>query len=297
MFYPIALLSCLIFAISNTANSQVPPVNKPETHVIVMEEPIKEEAPKKKFKLTKDMVSINPLKGKETAKIGQQLVYSASVHGSVGYSVSVGSSSGLFLPLVATHFEYDNEEKAKLSGGDAATKYFVFEAKKAGTYEIHASHYFRGDLENDFIITITVEEEVSTIKEEAPEINDEKEDAKPQSNKSDQKVRRKLTPMKIDSSEGTKSVKVGQRLKYSAYVHGSVGVSATATSSDDAALPLVKNYTRYGNPIRARRKPGGDSATEYFVFKAKKAGTYTIQIRHIFRGELQEDFSIVITVL
>lgn len=156
MFYPIALLAYLFFATPNTADSQVPPVEEPVIHVIEMEDPIKEE-PKKKFKRTKNMVSVNPLRGKATVKVGQQLVYSASVHGSVGYSASVGSSSGRYLPLVETHFEYDDEENAKLSGGDSATKYFVFEAKKAGTYEIHARHYFRGDLENDFTIVITVE--------------------------------------------------------------------------------------------------------------------------------------------
>ena len=121
-----------------------------------MENPSQEE-PKKKFKITKNMVNIDPLSGKETVKIGQQLVYSADVHGSVGYSASVSSSSGQWLPLVETHLEYDDDERAKMSGGDAATKYFIFEAKKAGTYEIQASHYFRGDLEHEFTIVITVE--------------------------------------------------------------------------------------------------------------------------------------------
>jgi len=237
-------------------------------------------------KQKKETIKISPLRGKETVKVGQQLLYSASVHGSVGHSASVSSSNQLALPLVSSHIEYDDKERAKMPGGDAATKYFIFEAKKAGTYEIRASHYFRGDLENDFIITITVEEE-SAIKNE---------EVKPQLDKSKQKVKRKLTKVKIDPSKKSETVKVGQRLKYSTHVHGSVGVSASAISSDSTALPLVRNYIRYNNPIRARRMSGGDSAQEHFVFRAKKEGTYEIQIRNTFRGELNEDFSVVITV-
>lgn len=104
------------------------------------------------------IVEINALRGKYTVQIGQQLRYSAGVHGSVGYSASAGSSDSEALPLVESFIEYDDEERAQMSGGDSATKYFIFDVKKAGVYEIHARHYFRGDLEHDYTITITVEE-------------------------------------------------------------------------------------------------------------------------------------------
>lgn len=104
------------------------------------------------------IVNINPLRGKYTVQIGQQLRYSASVHGSVGYTASASSSDSEALPLSESFIEYDDEERAKMSGGDAATKYFIFDVKKAGVYQILASHYFRGDLEHEYTIEITVEE-------------------------------------------------------------------------------------------------------------------------------------------
>lgn len=45
-----------------------------------------------------------------------------------------------------------------MSGGGAATKYFIFEAKEPGTYQVRAKHYFRGELKNDYSIEVTVEE-------------------------------------------------------------------------------------------------------------------------------------------
>ena len=92
------------------------------------------------------MVVIDPIKGTCTLKKGQQLVYSAHVHGSVGYSASVGSSNSGALTLVDSFIEYDDDEQAELSGGDSATKYFIFDANKPGTYVVDLFHYFRGDL-------------------------------------------------------------------------------------------------------------------------------------------------------
>jgi hypothetical protein len=276
MFYPISLLTLLFLASPSMANSQVP----------LIEETIKEET-SVKFKPTKDMVRIDPLRGKETVRVGQQLVYSASVHGSVGYSASVGTSSESSLPLLETHLVYDDEEKAKMSGGDAATKYFVFEAKKAGTHVITARHYFRGDLENDFTIVITVTDEESEINKKEKS----SEESEPQ-----KKVKRRLKKVRLDEDSKHETVKVGQRLKYSTEVHGSVGISASAESSDNDALPLVRNYTRYDNPIRTRRMSGGDSAKEHFVFRAKKVGVYKIRIKNSFRGSATKDFTVLVTV-
>lgn len=145
-------------SISNTTHAQVPELLEGmEMHNLEPIEMAKEE-PKKKFEPSKNMVEIEPLRGKQTVKVGQQLVYSASVHGSVGYSASVSSSNSKALPLVKSFTEYDDEERAQMSGGDSATKYFIFDVTKPGTYEIYASHFFRGSLENDFTITITVVE-------------------------------------------------------------------------------------------------------------------------------------------
>ena len=111
----------------------------------------------KKFKPSKDMISINPIRGNYTVKVGQQLYYSAHVHGSVGYSAEV-YSVGDGLHLSDNFTEYDQEQESGMSGGDSAREYFIFDALKVGTYEVIAQHYFRGDLENEYTITITVEE-------------------------------------------------------------------------------------------------------------------------------------------
>ena len=158
MYYSIKILAFIFSTMSNVTYSQLPPEPRElEMPEVEMEMPV-DEAPQKKFKRSKNMIDINPLRGKHTVKIGQQLVYSAGVHGSVGYTASANSSDSKALPLVRSFIEYDDDRKAEMSGGDSATKYFIFDAKKAGTYEIQASHYFRGDLENDFTIVITVEE-------------------------------------------------------------------------------------------------------------------------------------------
>ncbi|MDG1334337.1 MAG: hypothetical protein P8P74_18530 [Crocinitomicaceae bacterium] len=149
MYYSITLLAFLMTAGINMNESQA-------VSSVVNHETIKEKKPVQKRK--KNIVEINGLRGKHTVQVGQQLRYSTSVHGSVGYSASAYSSNSEALPLVESFIEYDDEERAEMSGGDSATKYFIFDAKKAGTYEIYAEHYFRGDLEDDFTIVITVEE-------------------------------------------------------------------------------------------------------------------------------------------
>lgn len=114
------------------------------------------EESQQKFKPTKNMISINPIRGEYTVKVGQQVYYSARVHGSVGYSAEV-YSMGIGLNLGANFTEYDQEQEAGMSGGDAATEYFVFDALEVGTYTIRANHYFRGELENEYTITINIE--------------------------------------------------------------------------------------------------------------------------------------------
>lgn len=110
-----------------------------------------------KFKPGKDMISIHPIHGKYTIKLGQQVYYSASVHGSVGYSASAQSSDSEALPLNRSFIEYDKKQEVGMCGGDSATKYFIFDAVKVGTYEVNVAHYFRGTLESEYTITINVE--------------------------------------------------------------------------------------------------------------------------------------------
>ena len=127
--------------------------NEPE--VISIDVPSEDQ---EKFKLKKNMVQINPLVGNYTVKIGQQLVYSASVHGSVGKTASASSSDSEALPLKDNFIEYKNKQKAGMTGGDSATQYFIFDVIQAGTYEVLVQKHFRGTLESEYIITINVTE-------------------------------------------------------------------------------------------------------------------------------------------
>jgi hypothetical protein len=138
----------------NILEAQVPPIQEVEIEEIeaFTKDPIK------KFKPNKNMVEINPLRGNITVKKGQQLYYSAKAHYSVGYSPIANSSDNKALPLNRSFLEYDNKQEPGLCGGDSATKYFIFDTTKAGTYEIVVARNFRGDLENEHTIVITVEE-------------------------------------------------------------------------------------------------------------------------------------------
>ena len=109
-----------------------------------------------KFKPTKEMTQIIPLKNECTVKVGETLYYSASVHGSVGSSTSVSVNDESIVQLQETKFEYDDEEEAKMPGGDAATKYFIYKALKVGETEMIVINDFRGETESTFRITIKV---------------------------------------------------------------------------------------------------------------------------------------------
>lgn len=109
-----------------------------------------------KFKPKKNMIEVNGLKGEYTVKVGQQVYYAARVHSSVGYSAEV-YSLGPGLKLTDNFTEYDQKQKRGLSGGDAATQYFVFEAVSVGKHTMTARRYFRGELKEDYTITINIE--------------------------------------------------------------------------------------------------------------------------------------------
>lgn len=143
------------FDVISLAEDTVPPII--EENIQISTIMISEDSAK--FKPGKDMISINPLRGNYTVKVGQQIYYSGSIHGSVGYTASAYSSDSDALPLKKSFIEYDNEQEAGMSGGDSATKYFIFDVKKPGTYEVLVERYFRGDLESEYTIVIHVEEE------------------------------------------------------------------------------------------------------------------------------------------
>ncbi len=134
--------------------------------VTILEEPSVPENPTpqtemsdgKVIKLSDNMVSISPLIGKYTITVGQEIYYSANVHGSVGSSASASSTDEEVLAFVSREFEYEDEKRAEMPGGDAGTTTFVFKAVTPGTATVIVQHMFRGELENEYEIVINVVE-------------------------------------------------------------------------------------------------------------------------------------------
>ncbi|NRA12211.1 MAG: hypothetical protein HRT57_09685 [Crocinitomicaceae bacterium] len=154
MYYSIGIFAALTFAMVNFNQSEIilTSANEPEPVSIVTPLEVN-----KKFKPRKNMISINPIEGNYSVKLGQQIYYVGSIHVSVGYTVSAYSSNNKALSMSRSFIEYDKKQKPGMCGGDSAKKYFIFDAIKVGTYEVMVSRYYRGSLENEYTITINVE--------------------------------------------------------------------------------------------------------------------------------------------
>lgn len=105
-----------------------------------------------------NMVHLSELRGKASLTKGQQAYYDASVHGSVGYTASVSISNEKVLKLVKTTKTYKNPKQSHMSGGDAATRRYIFEAIASGLSTVIIKKAFRGELQNTHRIDVEVKE-------------------------------------------------------------------------------------------------------------------------------------------
>lgn len=103
-----------------------------------------------------DTVKLIPLKDKEVIKLGQKIIYTANVHGSVGKGVKVFAEDNGVLQLIDTKFEYNKKQVEGMSGGDAATNSFIFEGTKVGEATITIQEIFRGEVKNEYTIVVHV---------------------------------------------------------------------------------------------------------------------------------------------
>jgi hypothetical protein len=101
-------------------------------------------------------VILSEIKNQYEVNVGQQLTYTASIHGSVGYTCEVYSSDENIVKFIDKKHEYDNPANSNMSGGDAATNTYTFEAIESGETSINVIKYFRGDIENSYELKITV---------------------------------------------------------------------------------------------------------------------------------------------
>lgn len=247
-------------------------------------------AQSKQFKPEKGMKQIIPLYSSMEVEVGDQLYYSAGVHGSVGIQASCYSEFDSILQFKESHFAYDDLKKSEMPGGDAATKTFIFTALKAGTSRVMIKEHFRGELRQEHIVEIIVREKGAKKSEN---IKVEEPKAK---NDGVEKLKVEKDPVQLIPLKGKETIEVGQKLIYTASVHGSVGKSVKVWEENNGVLELVNSKFEY-EKVQVEGMTGGDAALETFTFEGIKVGESTVTIQEIFRGEVQNEFTIVITVV
>ena len=108
------------------------------------------------IKTKRAMVKLTTLTQSVELKIGEKAVYAGSVHGSVGTQKKCWSSDDDVLKLIDKDIEYHNKPKPGETGGDRATKTYIFEAISEGEATVIIQNWFRGDLEEESKIKVTI---------------------------------------------------------------------------------------------------------------------------------------------
>ena len=93
-------------------------------------------------------------------------------------------------------------------------------------------------------------------------------------------------------------LKINEKASYNFNLHASVGFTAEYYIVDKSILKYINTKIKYHHP--ERMKPGmtgGDSATGTFIFSAVKQGETELIIKHLYRGELEKEVIIKITVI
>lgn len=128
-------------------STQQGPVKKEEIQAEKAEEPNFDE-----------MVMFLPFKKNYEMKVGDKAYYSGAEHGSVGTQVNAWSADSEVLKLLSKSFEYDNPENAEMSGGDAGSETYIFEAMKPGKGVVKIEKSYRGDVTDEIELIIEVSE-------------------------------------------------------------------------------------------------------------------------------------------
>lgn len=110
----------------------------------------------KQFKPEQDMKKIVVLEPDMEVKVGQKVYYTANTHGSVGVEVKAWSENETIIKLIDTHFAYNDEKSAKMSGGDSGKRTYIFEALQTGKTTVIIEDAYRGEVKNTYNIAINV---------------------------------------------------------------------------------------------------------------------------------------------
>lgn len=127
---------------------------------------------------------------------------------------------------------------------------------------------------------------------------DHKENSKTEKNdtKKNETTTSKSDTIKI-SPEGPKTynLKIGDLISYSYLQYGSVGNHSEYSLNTKDILSLKDEKFDLIDPSKSDM-PGGDETIVTLVFEAKKTGTCTLNIRDLFRGDLERELNFEILV-
>lgn len=107
-------------------------------------------------KVSRDVVTLDDRDSTITIHLGNEIVYSHRVHGSVGSSYRVDYDKSAFKLSYETKYDSPESVAMGMCGGDSAVQTCTFRALKKGAYKIKVIHEFRGDIERVITYMITV---------------------------------------------------------------------------------------------------------------------------------------------
>lgn len=108
------------------------------------------------FKPGKEMISVGPFSDALELKTGDVFYSQGRQHGSVGYMYVYEMKNDSVLEFSQKHFVFNNPDRKEMAGGDNATVTYVFKALKKGQTQVIFRSMFRGKVENEQVITVTV---------------------------------------------------------------------------------------------------------------------------------------------
>jgi hypothetical protein len=110
----------------------------------------------KPFKPEKNIVALDVLAGKAMLKVGQKAYIQYAQHGSVGIGGELTIADNTKLKIIKEHTTYQKAHKKGMTGDDAATVTLVLQALEAGSTELTLKRIFRGAVEAQNLIMITI---------------------------------------------------------------------------------------------------------------------------------------------
>jgi len=103
-----------------------------------------------------NMKSIDPLATKFEIKVGESVISSMPVHGSIGLDAKATIKDESIVKNAGDQLIFNRAQAEDEVGGDDALRYFVFKGLKAGKTKIVFEEMYRGDIKKKQEVEITV---------------------------------------------------------------------------------------------------------------------------------------------